>query len=241
MTSDKEQPGCFGRCSSCLGGGQSADQPKTNTKHRPSCWSWCSGSHEKVDADYVRGGSDASPSGESPKQAPAAPPESKFANYSQFSQPSVKRRSQPNGSMFEASSRDLNRASAASSIDLERYHSARSHLSMDSMDLDARSPSDTFLRPSQPPVLEDSEYQPDGRVVDSAGSLGMRQSQAPSNLGKMQQPAAGSREEFLMQYDQGWLAFLNKLYGGNAKQVADVQLPPPAPWNRKSGHLVCLP
>ncbi len=238
MSKDKEQQGCFGSCSPCLGSGQPTDPRESKSKHRSSCWSWCSGAHDKADADYVRGGSAASPSNLPAKQSPAAVPESKFANYSQFSQPSVKRRSQMNGSPFETTSQHLNRASAASSVDLERYHSARSHLSVDSMDLDARASSDTFLRPSQPPVLEEVEYQPDGRAVDSAGSMGMRHSQAPSHMSKGEQPAAGSREEFLMRFDHGWLAFLNKLYGDNAKQVADLQLLPPAPWNRKPGFVV---
>ena len=102
------------------------------------------------------------------------------------------------------------------------------------MDLDAQSPSETLRAPSQPPVLEDSEYPPEHGVADSAGSLG---SQAGPGF-KSAWPAPGSREEWLMKFDQGWLTFLKKVYGGNAQQVADVKLLPPAPWNRKPGYLV---
>ena len=223
-------------CSPCLSNSKrGSDQPDSKTRSRSSCWSWCSSSkpHEKVDEDYVRGGQ-ASPSGQAPLTKGAAVQQSSFAAYANNpSAPPTKRRSQLNG--FAADSTTLSRASAASSVDLERYHSARSHLSMDSVDLDARSPSDTFVRPSEPPVLEDSEYQPDSRVDDSAGSLDMRHSQASPKHG---QPAPGSREEFLLKFDQGWLTFLKKCHGGNAQQACDVQMPPPAPWNRKPGFLV---
>lgn len=226
----------MGRCSSCFSSGEHSGDPDSKKGSRSSCWSWCSSSkpHEKADEDYIRGGTAASPSGQAPTTNGAAG-QSSFAAYANTpSLPPVKRRSQANG--FAADSSSLARASAASSVDLERYHSARSHLSMDSVDLDARSPSDTFVRPSEPPVLEDAEYTPDSTVADSAGSLGMRHSQAQAKQG---QPAPGSREEFLSKFDQGWLTFLNKCYGGNAQQVCDVKLPPSAPWNRTAGFVVC--
>ncbi|KAK9868542.1 hypothetical protein WJX84_002546 [Apatococcus fuscideae] len=224
MTSEQAgQQGCFARCFSTCSGEQ--DQPRSKAKSRSSCWSWCSGSQEE--AEPVRGGS-AGTHSNTQANGNGAVGQSSFANYaSQPSSQTFKRRSGRNGSV------DLARASNTSSIDLERFHSARSHLSVDSMDLDAQSPSETLRAPSQPPVLEDSEYPPEHGVADSAGSLG---SQAGPGF-KSAWPAPGSREEWLMKFDQGWLTFLKKVYGGNAQQVADVKLLPPAPWNRKPGYL----